>query len=167
MEEVYKATRIKAALKLYSKEDPTMNAVRQSEEQSIRTGHQSLLKDAIKYADELGIALNLTNPYPVCLNKDDAKEIPSQHISSSIKGRNQQRLKDTMEAEKWQGKLLTERWKDDNISDKCFEWLKNWNSCPSHVIAEMHEPYEQLLPTKVYYSRKIGSTTNDDLRCRM
>ena len=63
--------------------------------------------------------------------------------------------------------IINERWKDDNISDKCFEWLKNWNSCPSHVIAGMHELHEQLLPTKVYYSRKIGSTTNDDLRCRM
>ena len=31
----------------------------------------------------------------------------------------------------------------------------------------MHGLYEQLLPTKVYYSRNIGSTTNDDLRCRM
>ena len=167
VEEVYKATKVKAALKLYSNEDPTMIAVRQFEEQYTRTGHQSLLKDAIKYADELGIALNLTYPNPTCLNKDDAKEIPSKHINSSIKGRNQQHLKDIMEAEKWQGKLLTERWKDDNISDKCFEWLKNWNSCPSHVIAGMHELYEQLLPTKVYYSRKIGSTTNDDLRCRM
>ena len=144
-----------------------MNAVRQFEEQSTRTGHQSLLKDAIKYADELGIALNLTYPNPTCLNKDDAKKIPSKQISSNIKGRNQQHLKDITEAERWQGKLLTERWKDDNISDKCFEWLKTWNSCQSHVIAGMHELYEQLLPTKVYYSRKIGSTTNDDLRCSM
>ena len=31
-----------------------------------------------------------------------------------------------MEAEKWQGKLLTEHWKDENISKKFFEWLKNW-----------------------------------------
>lgn len=152
-------------LKVYSNEDSTMNAVRQFEEQSIRTGHQFLLKDAIKYADELGIAFNLTCPNPVCLNKDDAKEIRRKHIISSIKGRNQQHLKDIMEAEKWQGKLMTERWKDDNISDKCFEWLKNWNSCPSHVIAGMHELYEQLLPTKVYYSRKIGSTIYIDLRC--
>ena len=59
VEEVYKATKVKAALKLYSNEDPTMNAVRQFEEQSTRTGQQSLLKDAIKYADELGIILNL------------------------------------------------------------------------------------------------------------
>ena len=61
----------------------------------------------------------------MCLKKDDAKEIPSEQISSSIKRRNQQHLKDILEAEKWKGKLLTERWKDDNISDKCFEWLKN------------------------------------------
>ena len=67
VKEVYKATKVKAALKLYSNEDPTMNAVRQFEEQSTRTGHQSFLKDAIKYADELGIALNLTNPYPMCV----------------------------------------------------------------------------------------------------
>ena len=39
VEEVYKATKVKAALKLYSNEDPTMNAVRQFEEQSTRTGH--------------------------------------------------------------------------------------------------------------------------------
>ena len=56
---------------------------------------------------------------------------------------------------------------NNNISDKCFECLKNRNPCASHVIAGMHELYEQLLPTKVYYSRKIGSTTNDDLWCRM
>ena len=31
----------------------------------------------------------------------------------------------------------------------------------------MHELYEQLLPTKVNFSKKICSTTNDDLRCRM
>ena len=43
--------------------------------------------------------------------------------------------------------------------------VKVLNSCPFHVIAGML--YEKLLPTKVYYSRKIGSTTNDDLRCRM
>lgn len=89
MEEVYKATKVKAALKVYSNEDPTMSVDRQFEEQSTRTGHQSLLKEAIKFADELGIALNLTYPNSTCLNKDDAKEIPSKQISSSIKGRNQ------------------------------------------------------------------------------
>ena len=117
VEEVYKATKVKAVLKLYSNEDTTMDAVWQFEEQSTRTGHQSSIKDAIKYADEPGIALNLTYPNPTCLNKDDAKEIPGKQISSSINGRNQKHLKDIVEAEKWQGKLLTERWKDDNISD--------------------------------------------------
>ena len=45
--------------------------------------------------------------------------------------------------------------------------VKGWNSCPSHVIAGMHELYEQLLPTTMYYRKKIGSIVEDDLRCRM
>ena len=76
MEEVYKATKVKAALKLHSNENPTMNAVRQFKEEPTRTGHQSFLKDAIKYADEQEIILNLTYPKPTCLTNNDAKEIP-------------------------------------------------------------------------------------------
>ena len=85
VEEVYKATKVKAALKLYSNEDPTMNAVRQFEEHSTITGHQSLLKDAIKYADELGIAFKPTYPNPTGLNKDDAltKSLVNRSVPAS------------------------------------------------------------------------------------
>ena len=77
----------------------------------------------------------------------DGNKIPTRQISTKIKEYTQQQLRNNMEKEKWQGKLLNERWKDDSISGKCFEWLKSWNSCSSHVIAGMHELYEQLIAT--------------------
>ena len=44
VEEEYKMTKIKSAIKLYSNEDPTMRLVRAFEENVIHQGHQSLVK---------------------------------------------------------------------------------------------------------------------------
>ena len=51
-------------MKLYSNNDPAMDSVRRFEKCSSRDGNQSLLKDANKYADELGLTLQLTYPIP-------------------------------------------------------------------------------------------------------
>ena len=45
------------------------------------------------------------------------------------------------------------------------DYNNNYNNNPT--LWQECKSYEQLLPTKVYYSKKIASTTNDDLRCRM
>ena len=167
VESVYKATKIKAAVKLYSNEDPTMETVRCFEENSSRNGHYSLINDAIKYAEELGITLDLSYPNPSCYG-DDGKEIPQAQIKVKITESKVQQLRDTMKDEKWQGKLLSQRWNDESSTVRsCFGWLKNWNSCPSQVVAGMHELYEQLLPTRLYYGKKIGMTPVQDMSCRL
>ena len=35
----------------------------------------------------------------------------------------------------------------------CFGWLSQGRKCPTYVIAGVYELYEQLLPTRVYYSK--------------
>ena len=56
--------RLKSAVKLYGNEDPTMGLVRAFEEQTAVKGHRSLVKEAGKFAEELGVSLNLSYPNP-------------------------------------------------------------------------------------------------------
>ena len=59
-----KITKIKSATRLYANADPTMELVRRFEERAERTGRRSLVKDAQKYAEELGMKLELRYPDP-------------------------------------------------------------------------------------------------------
>lgn len=64
VEQEYKLTKIKAAVKLYQNVDPTMRTVRMFEERAVEKGHSSLLTEAHKYAEELEISLCLRYPNP-------------------------------------------------------------------------------------------------------
>ena len=76
------------------------------------------------------------------------------------------RFEDTKE-KKWQGKLMTVRWEDEKLDGECFSWMTEWRAAPTHTIAGIMELYEQLLPTKLYNSRKTKTTDDPDMRCRM
>ena len=54
VEQEYKITKIKAAIKLYMNPDPMMRTVRVLEEGAAERGFASLVKDAYRYAEELG-----------------------------------------------------------------------------------------------------------------
>ena len=64
VEEEYKMTKIKSAIKLYSNEDPTMRLVRAFEENAIHQGHQSLVKETREIAEELEFTLDLSFSAP-------------------------------------------------------------------------------------------------------
>ena len=53
VENEYKNTKIKAAVKLYCNADPTMAAVRSFEELAVQNGGHAIIKDAKKYAEQL------------------------------------------------------------------------------------------------------------------
>ena len=53
IEEEYKVTRIKAAVKLHRNGDPAMAMVREFEERAEELGHSSLVKEAARYAGML------------------------------------------------------------------------------------------------------------------
>ena len=62
VEREYKLTKIKAAMKLCQNMDPSMRAVQQFEEREVEKGHTSLMKEAHKFAEELGTSLSLEYP---------------------------------------------------------------------------------------------------------
>ena len=51
--------------------------------------------------------------------------------------------------------------------EECFAWLHHWKTAPTHTIVGAYELYQQLLPTRIFYSRKTGTNTTGDERCRL
>ena len=66
VETEYKVTKVKAALRLYIYEnkDQVMEMVREFEERTESLGHRLLVKDAAKFAEDLGVNLHLKHPDP-------------------------------------------------------------------------------------------------------
>ncbi|XP_068704491.1 uncharacterized protein [Montipora foliosa] len=157
VEREYKQTKIKAVVRLYRNEDPAMEVVRQFEERSEEKGRRSLVKDAKKYASEFGLKLSLVHPQPLitCLMKDE--EVPVKTIGVWLKTAAAERDVEELKAEGWQGRLLSERWEDQEVGEECFSWMSEWKTAPTHTIAGLQELYQQLLPTKVYHQEKTGT----------
>ena len=98
----------------------------------------------------------------------DGHEVRGAKIKNCLTKAHQQELRDKVEGEKWQGKLTKSRWEDDSLKvEECFAWLHHWKTTPTHTIVGAHELYQQLLPTRIFYSRKTGTNTTGDERCRL
>ena len=60
----YKLTKVKAAVRLYNNSDPTTKLVRQFEDKARRIERHSFIGDARRFAEELGMKLELRFPDP-------------------------------------------------------------------------------------------------------
>ena len=90
MENEYKNTKFKAAVKLYCNADPTMKAVRSFEELAVQNGRHSIIKDAKKYAEELDLQLWLN--FPNLAAVADGKEVEAKKVKQAIyKARQQEK----------------------------------------------------------------------------
>ena len=146
VENEYKNTKIKAAVKLYCNADPTMAAVRSFEELAVQKGRHSIIKDAKKYAEDLDLQLWLNFPNPVAVA--DGKEVEAKKVKQAIYKARQQETQSTVSEERWQGKLIKNRWDDEKVKLKeCFAWLSSWTECPNAY----HRWSTRALPTAVTY----------------
>ena len=128
VEQEYKLTKIKAAVKLHQNVDPTVRAVRMFEERAVETGHSSLLTEAHKYAEELEICLSLRYPNPsfTWVRRPEVG-VEGTKIKRFLKRAMINKLQETAKAENWHGRLFTSRWKDEELSQNaCFAWMKDW-----------------------------------------
>ncbi|XP_068726388.1 uncharacterized protein [Montipora capricornis] len=167
VETTYKDIKIKAAMKLYHNPDPSMEAVRLFEEKAVRGGRHSAIKDARRYAEELGLHLKLEYPEPMCVT-DDGKEVNGKKVKGCIAKVRQEEVRAKVKEEKWQGKMICNRWEDVHLEQgDCFAWLSCWKAAPTQVVVSIQELYEQLLSTKVFYHRKVGTSGSGEEKCRM
>ena len=83
VENEYKNTKIKSAVKLYCNADATMAAVRSFEYLAVQNGRHSVIKDAKKYvAEELDLQLWLNFPNPAAVA--DGKEVEAKKVKQAI-----------------------------------------------------------------------------------
>ena len=61
----YKATKIKGAVRLYCNGDPAIQLVREFQERAEEMKRRSMVKEAFRLAEELGVELNLEQPRKV------------------------------------------------------------------------------------------------------
>ena len=105
--------------------------------------HQSLVKEARTFAEELGITLDLRFPHPKCRDNTDRPDVPRDKTKRHLKKVALERRKVEVKEKRWQGKLLAARWEDDQLNQRgCFARLKNWDKAPTHTIAGMLELYD-------------------------
>ena len=158
----------KRALKIHGSTDPTVKLVKNWDENSASKGPHSMLADAVKYAREFGLDLDLTKPDATCQVVSTGDEIIDNKIPDALKNAITSRLQQELMDQKWQGKITTARWEDQELSLKeCYTWLKGWKEAPIHTIAGIEDLHQQLLPTKIYHQKKTGFNTTDDIMCRM
>ena len=167
IETEYKETKIKAAANLYQNRDPAMKIVRDFEERAESMEHQALTKEAAAYAKEYGLELQLEYPDPVCVT-EEGEVIPGKKVKNILKRHRESRAREEVKEQRWQGKLVTERERDEELSaERCFWWLSDWRTCPTHTIAGMFELYEQLLPTRLYTIHKTRVSDSGNSTCRL
>ena len=110
--------------------------------------------------------MNLTYPQSSC-SKLGGDEIPRKQVKEALKKSVISKLKSEVEDQKWQGKLLVSRWKDEDLDKRYFEWMNNWRTAPTHMITGVQHLHQQLLSTKLYTGKTIKTTNHQDYTCRM
>ena len=166
IEEEYKVTKIKAAVKLYRNGDPAMTMVREFEERAEELGHSSLVKEAARYAEEMGLRLQLEYPNPTCIKHGSGEVITVEKLKSELRRGLEKKTWETVREQSWQGKLTSARSEEKSLNfDGCFWWLSGWKQCPTYTVAGMFQLYEQLLPTRLYACQKTHTDTTGEVIC--
>ena len=130
----YKNTKIKAAVKLYNNADPTMAAVRSFEELAVQNGRHSIIKDVTKHTDELDVQFCLSFRNPVAFA--DGKEVEAKKVKQAIYKARQQEIHVTIFQERWQGKLIKNRWDHEKVKlEECFAWVSSCKRVPQRMLS--------------------------------
>ena len=77
---------------------------------------------------------------------EDGKEVDANKVKQAIYKARQHEIQPIVSEERWQGKLMKNRWDDEKVKlEECFAWLSSWKNAPTHTIPGVQELYQQLL----------------------
>ena len=169
IEQSYKETKVKSAVKLLQSTDQRMDMVKQFHRICMNTKHYSLFKDAIKYANEIGIKLDISpTSYSVKFVKDNVTVTTTSvsAVKSEISRSRNEKHETQIMSSTWQGVNYKTRKNDVHLQKGCFDWLKTWKNCPSHIIRSVFDLYCQTLNTKTFQLIR-SKVRPDDTLCRL
>lgn len=168
LEETYKTTKIKLAVKLHQETDKRLDLVKQFHKKNLETKSFSIFKDSARYASEIGLRFNITENGLTITDNDNNEVIKEcvNTIGRKIKEKHLNRNRSEVLSSTWQGLNLIQRMNDADVEKSYFNWLKSWKTCPTNVVHEYFLLFYQLLPTKQYKLHRSKETI-DDTTCRM
>ena len=170
VEQEYKLSKIKAAIKLYNNLDPMMSTVRAFEEKAEKKGFSSLVKHAHKFTEELGKTLTLEPAESSCSSQSNLeKKITGYHVKLQLKKAVCAGLENKVQDQKWQGRLVSSRCNDDQLSTRgaLFCLAKRVELCTYPYGCRSNGVIRKLLPTRVYLAYKTGTSDKNNIMCRM
>ena len=112
IEKEYKVTKIKVTVKLYRNGDPGTAMVRESEERAEKLGHSSLVKEASRYAEEMGLQLQIEYPNPTCIKHDSEDVITAEKLKAELRRGLEQKIWEVIHEQSWHGRLTCMRRED-------------------------------------------------------
>ena len=129
VETQYEMTKVETAIKLYTNRESTTKLVRQFDEKCERNGRRSIVKDAKKYAEEMGLELSLS-PGAGVTTTESNEDISSDKVGKVMQYSVNAKRMDAIKEQKWQGKLIQTRWIDTDLVD-CVSFLYRWQIAPT------------------------------------
>ena len=168
LEDSYKMTKIKVAIKLVEDEDQRMEIVRQFHEISEGTSSFSIFKDAKRFCDEIDVDFVQEETLVAIVDKGSENEVAkdSESFAKHFKRKMCDQRRSEIIASTWQGVNLAQRINDEGIVKTYFDWMTKWRTCPTDVVNEFFLLFYQLLHTKQYMLTRSNEVITDT-KCRM
>ena len=116
VETQYEMTEVETAIKLYTNRESTTELVRLFDEKCERNGRRSIVKDAKKYAEEMGLELSLS-PGAVVTTTESNEDISSDKVGKTVQYSVNAKRMDAIKDQKWLAKLIQTRWIDTDLVD--------------------------------------------------
>ena len=164
---VFKETKIKMALRLATSADLKLQAVAKFQQVKEGKGRQSILKDARKYAIDVGLDLELGDEPTLSLKTSEGRSYIASDLSGAKKVLARGRMvKSTSEIKEntWQGNIVSHRLNDSSLElQECFSWSTRWRSAPTYTICGINEIVQQLARTLVR-DQMMGKTARSSCR---
>ena len=166
IEQTYKETKIKSAVKILTNPDPRIKLVGRFQQLCIRKKRASIFNDAITYAKEMNINFEVDGETYKIEDESTGKEISDLKQLKGILRRNRNTKNDEiLKRCTWQGVIFVSRREDETLSNGCFNWLMRWKNAPTDVIREIYNLYTQTLQTKTFAVMRTQEPT--DTLCRL
>ena len=133
----------------------------------VSTNHTSTFKDAIKYANEMGLILNInSSEYSVLFQKDNmlvsATSLPA--TKNEITRLRNDKYETQILSATSQGVNFKIRKDDEQLHKGCFDWLRTLKNSPSYIIRDVL--YCQTLNTKTFQVTRYAAPPTDTI-CRL
>ena len=145
-----------------------MKVVKRFHTVSENTSSFSIIKDAKKYSEEIGLNLEINENSITFVDFVTGEKVANDSFSLSKYFKlkmNELRLNEILSST-WQGVNLAQRIEDENVTKSYFNWLSKWKSCPTDVVNEFYLLFYQLLTTKQYKITRSNEVI-EDTKCRM